>query len=241
VKRQLILLICLAAFPTNALFAQAQSPAATNTVPAKSPGAESNAVPPHQVGLIDMSFVFKNYQKFNTMTASLQEEIQQLDEQAKTKVERMKQLQGQLTGGTLKEGSAEFIEAETSLMNAKSELETFKRVAQRDFLRKEADIYKTIYLEVEDAVRRYAAYYHYTLVLRFNRQDVHEAENPRDVMNGMNRQVLYFRSQDDLTDPILEYLNSEWQKQSGTSSAPSGEKTGKPRPAAGIDPAKINR
>jgi outer membrane protein len=230
----------MAAFPANVLFAQTQSPnpAGATAQPAASGSPEA---PVHQVGLIDMSFVFKNYQKFNTMTASLQEEISQMDDQAKTMVERMKQMQGQLTGGTLKEGSPEFVETETALMNAKSELETFKRVAQRDFLRKEADIYKTIYLEVEDAVRRYAAYYHYTLVLRFNRQDVEEAENPRDVMNGMNRQVLYFRSQDDLTDPILDYLNSEWQKQSVSSTGASGEKTGKPRPAAGIDPARISR
>ena len=37
----------------------------------------------HQVGLIDMAHVFKNYEKFKTSTAALQEQIKAADEQAK--------------------------------------------------------------------------------------------------------------------------------------------------------------
>jgi outer membrane protein len=192
------------------------------------------------VGLIDMAYVFKNYEKFTALTESLQKEIEQTDGQARGIVEKMKQLQGQLTSGNLQDGSPDSSKIEAELVKSKTELETFKLTAQRDFLRKEADIYKTVYLEVENAVRRYSAYYQYTLVLRFNRQKVDEAENPRDIINGMNRQVVFFRAQDDLTDPILDYLNGEWRKQNGVrpatpakpAASPGAAPAGKPAAAA---------
>ena len=178
---------------------------------------------PNQVGLIDMAYVFKNYQKFTAMTESLQKEIEQSDSQAKAMIEQLKQIQDQLTSGNLQAGSADYVKLENQMLDVQTKVQTFRQVAQRDFLRKEADLYKTIYLETEDAVNRYAQYYHYTLVLRFNRQKVDEAENPQEIINGMNRQVIYFRPQDDLTDPILDFLNDQWrQKQTaGGNSAPA--------------------
>ncbi|WP_437204068.1 OmpH family outer membrane protein [Planctomicrobium sp. SH664] len=199
------------------------------------PAAASSSANP--VGLIDMAHVFKNYQKFKTMTEELQKELEQSDQEARGKVEKFKQLQSQLQ--TLQEGSPDFVKIEGELLQAQTALETFKRNTQREFLRKEADIYKTVYLEVEDAVQRYARFYKYAVVLRFSRQSVDDAENPRDIINGMNRQVLYHRPQDDLTDPILTYLNDEWAKRVGAppaTTSPSGVK-----PAAGTSSGKTIR
>jgi outer membrane protein len=214
VKSPLLGLLLLAGLASSAL-AQSASPPATLPASA-SPQA---AAGPHQVGLIDMAYVFKNYEKFKAQTAALQQEIEQTDAQAKSLVQRLQQYQSQLTSGTLQPGSDEFTRIESEALQAQVELEAFKRTAQRDFLRKEAEIYKTIYLDVESSVSRYAQYYHYTLVLRFNRQTVDEATDPKEIANGMNRQVVHFRSQDDLTDPILDYLNSSYRKQTGAAPA----------------------
>lgn len=185
-------LLALASFPLCAQ--QAASPAAGG---------------PHQIGLIDMGHIFQNYKKFTAMTEALQKEIEQTDVQAKSIIDRIRSAQEQLQ--SLKDGSSQFQLAESEMLKAQTELEAFKRTAQRDFLRKEADIYKTVYLEVEDAVRQYAEHYQYSLVLRFERSRVEEAEDPRQILNGMNRHVVFFRSKDDLTDPVLEHLNNTWQ------------------------------
>lgn len=175
----------------------------------------------HQVGLIDMAHIFQNYQKFTALTDSLQAEIKATDEQTQRMVEQMKTQQSVLTSGNLTEASPEFLKAEAELLAMQTELQAFQRKAQREFLTKEANIYKTVYMEVEDAVTRYATYYKYTLVIRFNRQDVDTAENPRDIISGMNRQVVYHRPDDDLTQVILDYLNTEWQnKQSRSATRP---------------------
>ncbi|OAI54184.1 hypothetical protein AYO47_03410 [Planctomyces sp. SCGC AG-212-M04] len=171
----------------------------------------------HQVGLIDMAHVFKNYEKFKTSTAALQEQIKTADEQAKKQIDAMKLMQEKM--GQLQQGSPDYAALERELIGATTKLETFKKTSQLSFLRAEADIYKTVYLEVQNAVQQYAGVYKYTLIMRFNRNPVEDAENPQAIIQSMNRQVVYYRGEDDLTDPILNYLNDKYAK-SGGSAAP---------------------
>ena len=183
--------------------------------------ATAPAAGPHQVGLIDMAQVFKEYEKFKTLSDGLRAEVEASDEEAKAKIEELQTIQAQLTSGTLTEGSAEYTALEQSLVTKSAELETFRKMKQRDFLRSEADIYKTVYLEVQDAVQKYARYYKYTLIMRFNRDKVEDAENPQEIIQSMNRPVVFHRAEDDLTDPILNFLNGEYRKTAGRT-APAG-------------------
>ena len=48
--------------------------------------------------------------------------------------------------------------------------------------------------------------------MRFNREELEAAGDPQKIIQGMNRQVVWHRPQDDLTDPILNYLNNEYSK-----------------------------
>ncbi len=100
-----------------------------------------------------------------------------------------------------------------------SDFEAFRKVAQRDFLRKEAEIYKTVYLEVSDAVKLYAQHYKYAVILRFNREDIQTSSNPEEVLQSMNRQVVYFYAKDDITESVLQYLNKKYQPTAARPSA----------------------
>lgn len=176
-----------------------------NTASAQDPAPPAS----NKVGLIDMAHVFKNYEKFKTLRDDLKTEIQGSDQQAKTMATRIKTVQDQLK--TFKEGSPEFLEKEAELAKLGTEFETFRKVVQRDFLRKEADIYKTVYLEVSDAVKLYAQHYKYTVILRFNREDIQSSSNPEEVLQSMNRQVVYHSAREDITDAVLKYLNQKYQ------------------------------
>ena len=186
---------------------------------ARGQAPKSNSELAHKVGLIDMAYVFKEYEKFTMLRTELQEEIKQSDQQARAKAEQIKKLQEELNSGTLKDNSPEYRAQEKQLAKAASEFEAFRKVAQRDFLRRESQIYKTIYLEVTDAVRKYADYYKYTLIIRFNREGLETAENPQDVIKSMNRQVVYHRSEDDITESVLDFLNREYKKSAGAKPA----------------------
>ncbi len=179
-------------------------------VAAAAVSAQEPAAAPHQIGLIDMAYIFKNYEKFKDNTAGLQKAAEDAERKAAEMIERGKQLTGQLQ--EMKQGSPEAANIETQLIKLKTELEAFKQVEQQKIVRQQAEVYKTIYLEVQELVERYAAHYKYTLIIRFNRNDVADASNPQAIIQNMNRQVVYYQAQDDITDPILKYLNENYKK-----------------------------
>lgn len=177
----------------------------------------------HQIGLIDMAHVFKNYEKFKSGTQALQDEVAQRQSGLTAKVEEGKRLQQQMKEYNV--GSPEFEKLEGELVNLQAELKKIQLKNQREFMKREADLYKEIYLEVYEAVNRYARYYKYTLIMRFERAGLAAAENPQDIVEGLNQQVLYHRNRDDLTDPILNYLNEKWRRQNQSAAAESNGTT----------------
>ncbi len=159
---------------------------------------------PHKVGLIDMAEVFKEYTKFKDLREQLKGQIEETDKLAKSKGEEIQGLQEQMKA--LKSGSADFVKLESELAKLTTEFETFRKVKQREFLREEAAMYHEIYKEVSELVGLYAERFGYTLVIRFNKEDLN-TDDPQQLIQGMNRQVVYFRENDDITDEVVKYLN----------------------------------
>lgn len=174
------------------------------------PPAEST---PHKIALIDMAMVFKNYKKFEDMRESLKVEITATEEKVKQDMEVLKSLQATLKATV--EGSPAYKEKEQELASKAADMQAFQQVQQREFLRKESQIYKAIYAEVTDAVTKYAQYYNFTLVMRFKRDELPENDNPQEVISRMNGTVIYHRPQDDITDAVLEYLNKRYTQSAG--------------------------
>ena len=222
------LFVCFAVAAASVGFAMAPASAQERPVAAPAKAVAPAAAATHQVGLIDMAHVFKNYDKFKSMSEDMQADAKAAQSEAEAMVEQMKTIQE--TMQKLTEASPDYTKQETQILTLQTKLETFRKVQQREFLRKEAEIYKTVYMEVQEAVQKYAKYYKYTLVLRFNRQSVDAAENPQEIITSMNRQVVHYREQDDLTDPILNFLNDEYKKSTGGATAPARE-AGRPAPA----------
>lgn len=164
----------------------------------------------HRIALIDMARVFKNYKKFDNLREELKGGLQETEERFKKMAEQIRREQSELK--LLKEGTDEYAQKEKLILAHTTQAETFRKTQQRDLIRKEAQIYKTVYLEVADAVQKYATHYNFTLVLRFTSDDVETQENPEDVMRGLNRQVVYYRPSEDITNAIVNYLNARYQR-----------------------------
>ena len=175
--------------------------------------ASNNA--PHKVGLIDMAHVFKNYKKFESLREELKEEISASEEKAKLMQAELGEMQKTMKG--LAEGGPEFTKAEQVIVKKAAEFETFRRSASRDFLKKESQIYLQVYNETSDAVKRYADFYKYTLVIRFNREEL-DTEN----------QVVYHKPEDDITVSVLDYLNRKYTPAASAAPAAAPKTTKKP-------------
>ena len=179
----------------------------------------------HKIGLIDMAEVFKEYKKFKALREDLKVDIQASDRKAKVLAAQAKTIADQLKSGTFKEGSQEYKRLEDELIRMRTEFNSFKARVQRDFMRQESQIYKTVYLEVADATKKYAEYFKYTLVLRFNRKSISEAAGPKGILGSMNKQVIYSRPEDDITDSVVDYLNKLYNRAQGSASAKKSKKT----------------
>ena len=189
---------------------------------------------PHKVGLIDMAHVFQEYEKFKVLREDLKAEIERTDAQARQSLDQVTGVQTRIK--EFKQGSPEYVQLEKQLLDAKSKYDAFRAGAQRDLMRKESKIYKQIYLEVSDAVKKYADVYSYTLIMRFSRKTVDDSTTPPEIVQGMNKQVVYFRSDDDITDKVLRYLNNQYQNTGGGSARPRQPST--PGRQAGGTPAR---
>lgn len=194
----------------------ATSACGQNSSAAPAPSADT----PHKVGLIDMARVFKEYKKFENLREDLKSEIAQSDEQAKAMATELQKLQEEMK--TFEQGKPEYNSLEKQLAEKASKFEAFRKVAQRDFLRKESQIYKTVYLEVVDVVKKYSEIYHYTLILRFNSEKI-EGSDPQKLIQGLNRQVIFHRPDDNITDSVITYLNRNYP--GAQAAQPAGTRT----------------
>jgi outer membrane protein len=202
---------------------------------AKAPATEL----PHKIGLIDMAQVFKDYKKFEALRNDLKEELETTEAKGKELADKIQAVQNELKSGVFKDGSQDFIARETQLTKLTSDFQTFRAVSQKEFLRKESKIYGTVYKEVEDAIQKYCKAYKYTLILRFSREELN-SDDPQKLIAGLQRQVVHFRSEDDLTDSVVDFLNNQYAKSGGTPRAvtpaggtSSGATKGAVKPAAG--------
>ncbi len=199
-KRVLLTALSIAIFASTINVASAQtSPAASG---------------PAKVGLIDMAKVFQEYQKFKDLREQLKAEIERSDAKAKQLATQVNNIQAQMKD--LKPDSPKYAEMEKLLLNARGSFEAYRAGEQRELMRRESQIYKEIYVEVTQAVAKYAGLQQYTLVIRFSPKGADAAENPQQIVDSMNRQVVYHRPSDDITQPVLNYLNRMYARTTST-------------------------
>lgn len=199
--------------PKTALVAcVAAAVAATGVFSAGTVVAQQGAAKaPSKVGLIDMAEVFKEFKKFTALREDLKNEMVQMDTAAKPQIQEMQRLQKQLQSGAFASGSPEKSQAEEQLINVSTKLEALRKKSQVDVMRKESEIYKDVYLEIQAAVEKFSKYQGYDMVIRFNSSKLEEQENPQAVLQQMNRNVIYHNPADNITGVIVKYLNKQYE------------------------------
>lgn len=184
--------------------------------PAAKPAAEKERAP-SRVGLIDMAKVFEGYAKFKVLRDELAAEIEKSDAEARVMVEKMQAMQKELQESGFQPGSAEYERAEKGLLDAKGEFEAFRAATQRKLARRESEMFKVIYADTTSMIRKYAEWAEYTVVIRFDSKDIEEDTPPAEAVQRMNKQVVFYRAENDITDIVLQSLNKAYQ---GSAAAP---------------------
>lgn len=206
-----------AAVPLDALAQPGARPAA-GAAPAQ-PAANL----PHKVGLVDMGYVFTNYAKMKDLRKTLQEEFEASTGKLKETEAQLKAIQEEMTKGTIAKGSDQWVEKEQEFTNLKAQYQAEMSNLQRQFARKEIELYKEAHAEISKYIAFYAKAYKYTLILRYTRDaaDAEAAEDQNLLRAKLNQMVVYHQVDDDITEMLLAKLNEQYTKAAGAAAAPT--------------------
>jgi Skp family chaperone for outer membrane proteins len=184
-----------------------------------------------RVALVDVAYIFKNYDKFTRLYENMKSEVKQREKEIADAQSDLKILMNKKQ--SLTPDSPDYKRVEQQIVQKKGQLELDAESARREFTQKEASLYHQTYQEVENQIKLFAQRNNITLVLRASSDNDSGTANPQDVIKEVSQMVIYSLPEMDITQPILTALNGPATKVSGPSS--SGGK-GTTTPPKGSNP-----
>lgn len=199
-RRNLLVAVIVATVSTCTLWcaSAAQTGANRGAAPV---GAEA------RVALVDVAYIFKNYEKFTRLYNALKDEVRAREKEIADAQTELKVLMNQKQ--QLAPDSPDYKRLETKIVQKKGELELSAENARREFTQKEANLYHQTYQEVELTIASYAERAGITLVLRASRDEETSTNNPQDVVKEVSQMVIYSAAGMDITQTILNALNAQ--------------------------------
>jgi Skp family chaperone for outer membrane proteins len=161
-----------------------------------------------QVALLDLNYVFKNYSKFKAAMDEMKESVKQADADIKGEQERIRQLAEQAK--QYHPGTPDYKNIEAEVAKRDADLKVRLQLQRREFLEREAKIYHSTYLEIQQEVAAYCQQYGIVMVLRCNTQPINSTE-PEDILRGINEQVVYSSQDRNITGAIFNQLEQRYR------------------------------
>lgn len=215
-------------------------PAAPAGVPAAPTGAPAATQATTTIAVIDIAKIFKGHNRFNQMMADIKKDIEEFDGIVKAETAKLKSMGEALQ--SYKTGSLEYKTKEEEIARMSSDLQVKVGLKKKELLEQEARVYYNVYRELETTVGRFAQANRITMVLRFNSEEMKE-EDRNSVLQGVNRAVVYYHPNLDVTNFVLFELNRNGppapqpQVQRPSPTAPAGTNATRPFiPQPGVRP-----
>ncbi len=189
--------------------------------PARNKEAAAEDVP-HKIALIDMEYVFKNYEKLKYLQEEMKADLQVEDNKLKDKAKKGQQMVAELKD--YKPDTPEYDARRQKIEKLDTDMKFDQKQIQARLQRENAKITLTVYHEMHDAVEKFCKHFNYTLAIQFTRTEANSSD-PQRMMQVMNQQVVYYRKadsgkcKDDLSEPVVKWLNEKYAKDSGGDTA----------------------
>lgn len=217
----LCLSLCVASLPSIARGQQQGQQPTT--------GPSANA-PRYGYAVVDITYIFKKYSKFNQQMEGMKKAMEQADAQLKSDrdaVASKEQMREQY-----QPSSPEFKKIDEEIARMKADFQLKAGKIRRDFMEREAQVYYNTFLEVSNAVQYYAQQHNIGMVLRFNGDEINP-NNREDILRAINKPVV-FQNNVDITPDVWALLergsNAPSQPvQTANGAAAAGAAAGAPR------------
>ena len=158
---------------------------------------------PSTMAVVDVAVVYKGYKTFNNDMAKVKEDIEAFDQFVKRETQVLKLMGEQLA--LLKPGTEEHKRAQDEAAAKTGELQARVGVKKTQLLQTEAEIYFDSYQKLQNAVK-IVSRKKKIFVFRFNSDEM-KREDRDSVLQGVNRAVITYPADNDITAAVLEELN----------------------------------
>jgi Skp family chaperone for outer membrane proteins len=167
--------------------------------------ARTVARPGGSVALLDVGYIFEKHLRFKMMTDDLKGDIEgaEADVQAERKtltgmVEQLREFRNV--------SPTEYKRMEEDVANRQAALQVRIQLQRKEFVQREARIYHTVYQEILQELEYYCEHNPIDMVLNFSGNPV-DVERPESVLAYINRPVVRYGKDRDITGYILNALN----------------------------------
>ncbi len=171
---------------------------------AVAPAAAASRPATTSIAVIDIAKIFKGHNRFNDMMLDIKKDIEDFDAYVKNETNKLKAMGEAIQ--QYKTGSLEYKQREEEAARLTSDLQVKVGLKKKELLEQEAKVYFQVYRELEQKVATFAQLHSITMVLRFNSDDMKE-EDRNSVLQGVNRAVVYYHPNLDVTNHVLYELN----------------------------------
>lgn len=203
---------------------------ASNTGGASSSSGTPSPGVPAVIGSIDLDTVFENYEKVKNNSEEIQakalakqNELQKMVADIKAASEKQ---------ASLSPSSPEFKKFDQQLTQLKIQAEAAQENARKELAMMEAEALAGLYREIQSMTARVAAWRGMNYVVKVSNKPL-VASDPNTVMAAMSRTVVYSDPRNDITQHVVQFLNQEYRKASGTAARPTADPNTTPAAAQG--------
>jgi Skp family chaperone for outer membrane proteins len=157
-----------------------------------------------EIALIDIGVIFKNLTRFKAHMSDLQADMERAEQQMKKERDSLRDLSERLNA--YKAGTVEYKQLEEEITKRSADLNVRFQLQKKEFAKTEAKIYYMVYQEIQQEVDAFAQANGIAVVLKFKSEQA-DAEKPDEVLTELNKPVIWYARNLDITPIILESLN----------------------------------
>ncbi len=183
-------------------------------------GFSQGAAPATQsskIGVVDVGYIFKNHPTMKSRIETIDAQIKSAEEAINGRREVVLKEIEKLR--SLREDTVDYKQGEEKIAKMEAELKLEFMRKEKEFGEAKATIIYDAYRQVESIVKAIAEYNQIEIVLRYSKEEM-DPKKPASVTGGINRDIVYFKGNIDLTDGVLSLLSQPQQTAAAPATAP---------------------
>jgi len=178
-------------------------------LPASLAAQEKPADPSLPIGLLNIEKIAQQHKPFQKKVAALQEQAKEIQASATLKQTELETVRGELQRAA--PNSQEAKKLQEQYVRLQRELQTFVQEGQQKVRDKDLNLSHSLHREIEQVLKPYCKSKGLRLVIRTQNSSLDENQTPQQILQAINRGVLYEEGLD-ITADVLKLLLEQSEK-----------------------------